>query len=176
MSNLLATFYLGILLTGLTITLYFLLVQINKKQNLENNLTRLRKRVEADEAGPKDYYALGSIYLSKKLFDQAVLNFSHSLKEWDKSDLEGLSTLYNAIGFTYFESGQTDMSIYYYQEAINIKPSYITALNNLGFSYEKKRMFGKAQETYEKVLAYDSYNSIANQKLQLIRKKSKTSG
>jgi tetratricopeptide (TPR) repeat protein len=176
MDNILPTFYLGILLAGLILSSYFLFIEIKKKRELENNLSILKKRIDSKEASPQDYYSIGSIYLSKKLFDQAILNFSYSLQLWDKTDFNGLSILYNAIGFTYSESGQVDMSIYYYHEATSVRPDYVIALNNLGFSYEKKRMFEKAQDTYRKVLTYDASNTVAQEKMQLISRKIKISG
>jgi tetratricopeptide (TPR) repeat protein len=176
MSTLLASFYLGILLTALSTGLYFLFLQIKRKKDLEDSLTLLKRKIKSNDADSKDYYLIGTIYLSKGLFDQAILNFSYSLKNWDKSDRTGVSSLYNAIGFTYFESEQLDMSIYYYQEATKIKPDYVVALNNLAHSYEKKRMFKEARDIYKKALFWDKNNSTANEKLQIVEKKIKNSG
>ena len=176
MNTLLATIYLGILLTILGLVFYFLISQISNKRKLEEDLRTLKNKIESGSATPNDYYSLGSIYLSKKLFDQAILQFSKALKNWDKNDLVGYSSLYNAIGFTYFESEQIDMSIYYYQEAVNLNPTYIIALNNLAHSYEKKRMFQKASEIYKKVLQYDKNNPVAEEKLEYTSRKIRNSG
>ncbi len=84
-----------------------------------------------------------------------------------------MATLYNTIGFTYFESGQYDVSIYYYKEAINLNPNYAIALNNLAYSYEKKKMLQEAIQTYSKVLTFDEDNTTANEKLIALQKRSK---
>nr|BDA97425.1 hypothetical protein [Cryptomonas sp. NIES-345]BDA98386.1 hypothetical protein [Cryptomonas sp. NIES-1327] len=173
MNTLLSTFYLTILCILLILGAYFLLCQLNQKKEIENNLLQLKKKIELQKADFRDYYTIGTIYLSKKLFDQAILHFAYSLKIWDRSDITGLSNLYNTIGFTYFESGQFDMSIYYYQEATKLNPKYIVALNNLAHSYEKKRMLPEAVKTYEKVLDYDRSNSTAYEKLQYLLRKTK---
>nr|YP_009420269.1 conserved hypothetical protein 37 [Cryptomonas curvata]ASO75757.1 conserved hypothetical protein 37 [Cryptomonas curvata] len=169
MNSLLPTLYLILLFTALCIILTLLVRQIAKKKDIENELSELQKTVRLGTATPLDYYSLGVIYLSKKLFDEAILQFSNALKGWDKYDRDGLANLYNTIGFTYFESEQFDVSIYYYKEAIAINPQYTTALNNLAYSYEKKKMFQDAIEVYSTVLSYDPSNKIANEKFFILK-------
>ncbi len=153
--------------------LFFLFRQIIRKKEIESELFELQKKNRSGNATALEQYSLGAIYLSKRLFDQAILQFSSALKNWDKLDTEGLATLYNTIGFTYFESGQYDVSIYYYKEAINLNSNYIIALNNLAYSYEKKKLFQEAIKTYSQVLTFDADNKIANEKLISLQKRSK---
>ena len=47
------------------------------------------------------------------------------------------------------------------------------ALNNLAYSYEKKKMLQEAITTYSKVLIFDEENKIANEKLLALQKRSK---
>jgi tetratricopeptide (TPR) repeat protein len=138
MNNLLPTLYLLILFISLCTLLAFLFLQIIRKKEIETELFELQKKNRFGTATPAEQYSLGVIYLSKKLFDQAILQFSSALKNWDKLDTEGLATLYNTIGFTYFESGQYDVSIYYYKEAISLNSNYAIAMNNLAYSYETR--------------------------------------
>ena len=173
MNNLLPTLYLVILFISLCVLLIFLFIQIIRKKETETELSQLQKKNRSGSATPSEQYSLGVIYLSKKLFDQAILQFSSALKNWDKLDTEGLATLYNTIGFTYFESGQYDFSIYYYKEAINLNSNYIVALNNLAYSYEKKKMLQEAIRTYSKVLTLDENNKTATEKLLSLQKRSK---
>ena len=174
MNSVLPTVYLIILFTTLFTIVLILLNQILKKKNLEQDLSELQKKLRLGIATSLDYYSLGVIYLSKKLFDEAILQFSSALRNWDKNDIEGLSNLYNTIGFTYFESEQFDVSIYYYKEAISLNPAYTIALNNLAYSYEKKKMLQDAIEIYSKVLSYDINNPIAKERLLSLRAKVKT--
>jgi tetratricopeptide (TPR) repeat protein len=174
MNSVLPTVYLILLFTALVTIISILLNQIFKKKDLERDLSELQKKLRLGIATSLDHYSLGIIYLSKKLFDEAILQFSSALKIWDKNDIEGLSNLYNTIGFTYFESEQFDVSIYYYKEAIALNPAYTIALNNLAYSYEKKKMFQDAVEIYSKVLNYDPHNPIAKEKLLSLRTKVKT--
>ena len=173
MNTLLPTVYLLILFASLCTLIVFLFLQVIKKKEIETELSELQKKNRSGNVSPLDQYSLGVIYLSKKLFDQAILQFSGALKNWDKLDTEGLAILYNTIGFTYFESGQYDVSIYYYKEAINLNSKYSIAMNNLAYSYEKKKMLQEAIKTYSKVLTFDENNKIANEKLVALKKRSK---
>ena len=173
MNNLLPTIYLLILFVSLCTLLTFLFIQIIRKKEIETELSQLQKKNRSGSATPTEQYSLGVIYLSKKLFDQAILQFSSALKNWDKLDTEGLATLYNTIGFTYFESGQYDVSIYYYKEAISLNSNYAIAMNNLAYSYEKKKMLQEAVQMYSKVLIFDETNKTANEKLLVLQKRLK---
>nr|BDA97863.1 photosystem I assembly protein Ycf37 [Chroomonas collegionis] len=173
MENILPLIYLLILLSLLGSLAFFLGQEIIKKRAIESKLYNLQKKVREDQATYQDYYLLGTLYLSKKLFDQAIVQFRYSLKLWDSTDNEGLANLYNTIGFTYFESEQYDLAIYYYKEAIKKFKTYTTAWNNLGYAYEKKKMNSEALNVYEKVLDYDSENEIALSQMQLLRRKVK---
>ena len=173
MNTLLPTVYLLVLFLSLCLLLGFLFTQILRKKEIETELSELQKKNRSGTSSPPEQYSLGVIYLSKKLFDQAILQFSSALKNWDRSDTKGLANLYNTIGFTYFESGQYDVSIYYYKEAINLDPNYTIAMNNLAYSYEKKKMLEEAIKIYSKVLVFDIENKIANEKLLSLQKRSK---
>nr|BDA97130.1 photosystem I assembly protein Ycf37 [Cryptomonas borealis] len=170
MNNLLATLYVTLLGGSLTGILFFLFLQIVKKIETETSFEHLKQKISYNDANCFDYYFMGTICLLKKLSNQAVLYFSRSLKECDKSDRTNLTNLYNAIGFTYSQTNQFDMSIYYYEEAISISPNYIVALKNLAYSYEKKKLFHKAIEIYTKILTYDETNPMAVKKLQALKK------
>ena len=104
MNTLLPTLYLLILFVSLCTLFVFLFIQIVRKKEIETELSQLQKKNRSGSATPSDQYSLGVIYLSKKLFDQAIIQFSSALKNWDKLDTEGLATLYNTIGFTYIEN------------------------------------------------------------------------
>jgi tetratricopeptide (TPR) repeat protein len=172
MNSVLPLIYLLIVTFILVLLVILLLKQILRKTETEQNLLQLQNKLRDKTATSLDYYLLGSIYLSKKLFDQAILQFRYAIKYWDKKDLDGLANLYNTIGFTYFQTNQYDLAIYYYTEAVKCLPNYITALNNLGYAYEKNQMMSNAKEIYSKVLEYDSGNKIASEKLEIILRRS----
>jgi tetratricopeptide (TPR) repeat protein len=176
MENLLPLTYLLILLSILSSLAFFLIQEILKKRKLETNLYDLQKKVRENKATGIDHYLLGTLYLSKKLFDQAIIQFRYALKIWNTNDKTGLANLYNTIGFTYFESDQYDLAIYYYKEAIKNLDNYTTAWNNLGYAYEKRKMLLEALESYKVVLSYDNDNEIASGRFQILERKVKNSG
>jgi len=176
MENLLPLTYLLILLTILSTLAFFLVQEILKKRKLEDNLYEIQKKVRTNKATSEDHYLLGTLYLSKKLFDQAIIQFRYALKGWDTKDKEGLANLYNTIGFTYFESEQYDLAIYYYKEALQNLQTYTTAWNNLGYAYEKKKLFSDALGSYSNVLSYDRENEIATGRFQVLQRRVKNSG
>nr|BDA98683.1 hypothetical protein [Rhodomonas sp. NIES-1730] len=176
MDSLLPLVYLSVLLLVLIILTLFLFKQIFQKRKIEEALSELQLKIRSNNANGEDYYLLGTIYLSKKLFDQAIIQFRFALQLWDKDDKEGIANLYNTVGFTYSESNQYDLAIYYYNEAIKSLKNYTTALNNLGFVYEKKGSFLDALKVYESVIVYDKENEVALNRLQILRRRFKQSG
>ena len=176
MNSFLPSIYLSILTIVLTIIVSFLVKQIIQKRDTETEFSILQRKLKRQEMNYEDYYSLGIIYLSKKLFDQSIIQFSYALKNWNPSDIEGLATLYNTIGFTYSETNQLDFAIYYYKKAISTIPNYTIALNNLAYAYEKKKMISQAIEVYKLVLQYNKENTIATEKLISLSKRYKTSG
>jgi tetratricopeptide (TPR) repeat protein len=170
MNYILPTLYLTLISSVLIILIVFLVRQIIQKKEVEDSFTELQIKMRNKTATSLDYYSLGVIYLSKKLFDQAILQFRYALKTWDQEDLMGLASLYNTIGFTYFETKQYELSIYYYSEAIRLIPNYSIALNNLAYAYEKNQMQNQAIEIYRQVLKYDKENEIALEKLDKLNR------
>ena len=174
MNYLLPIIYLTSITFVLILLLIFLLKQIIQKKETEQTFSELQTKLRNNTATNIDYYSLGVIYLSKKLFDQAIIQFRYALKTWNPSDAEGLANLYNTIGFTYFETKQYDLSVYYYNEAIKCMPDYTIALNNLAYAYEKQEMLVLAVETYKKVLNYDRENEVAKEKLEKLYRRQGT--
>ena len=176
MNLILPSLYLTILIFVLVTITFLLLQQIIRKRETEIEFISLQKKLKQGEMNCEDHYALGVIYLSKKLFDQAIIQFSYALKTWNINDIFGLANLYNTIGFTYFETNQLDFAIYYYKKATETKPDYTTAIKNLGYAYERKKLIQEAIETYKTVLKYDQNDDIANEKLVSLSRKTQISG
>nr|BDA98535.1 photosystem I assembly protein Ycf37 [Proteomonas sp. NEIS-1375] len=176
MENFLPLIYLSVLLIVLLALTITIIQQVVKRQQVERDLSALLNDVRTGQATAENYYTLGTIYLSKKLYDQAILQFRYALKNWDIDDAPGLSNLYNTIGFTYFETKQYDLAIYYYEEALKINDSYVVALNNLAYAYEKQGSVQRAIPIYQKVLGFDSQNTTAIDRLQLLQRRYTKSG
>jgi hypothetical protein len=76
MDNIVPSLYLSILLLTLATLSVFIGGQIIERKKIENKLSNLQNKIRNNNADAEDYYELGSIYLSKKLFDQqGILGF-----------------------------------------------------------------------------------------------------
>ena len=80
MDNVIPLLYLSILLISLLLLSFFIGRQIIQRKKIEDDLSVLQNKIRNNNASAKDYYELGAIYLSKKLFDQAILQFRYALK------------------------------------------------------------------------------------------------
>jgi tetratricopeptide (TPR) repeat protein len=167
--------YLSILLVLLGIVAIVLGRQIFKTRRVESTFSNLQNKLKQEKGTAKDYYELGSIYLEKKLYRQAVLLFEKGLKANKEIEPENQALIYNALGFAYFSQEQYDLAIRNYKEAIKLYPEYVTALNNLGNAYEKKQLTVQALETYNQVLEYEPNNKKAKKRVESLSKRVVTS-
>jgi tetratricopeptide (TPR) repeat protein len=151
----------------------FVVIQIIKTRKVEGTFNKLQKKLQKEKGTAKEYYALGSLYLDKKLYVQAVTLLQKALKtsEEEEVETENRALIYNALGFAYYSQEQLDLAIRNYKEAIKLYPEYTIALNNLGNVYERKQMIAKAVETYERTLKYEPTNSVAKKRADSLRKR-----
>ena len=176
MDNIVPLLYLSILLFSLLTLSFVIGKQIIERKEIENNLSTLQNKIRNNKANAEDYYEIGSIYLSKKLFDQAILQFRYALQMWKNEDSEGISNLYNTIGFTYAQTEQYELAIYYYKEALKNDENYTVALNNLGYAYEKEKMINEAITSYIQALKTDPDNETAISRVQILKRRIPKSG
>lgn len=159
-------------LSGLSLILLFILVfiftQIWSRRTADLRLVSIQEKIRSATAEGKDFYELGVIFLSKKLYDQAIINFRYALSSWELNDKTGLANLYNTIGFTYTQIAQYDLALFYYEKALLHEPTYLVTLKNIGFIYEKTNNLLKAKDTYLQILKYDVDNKFATDKLNLL--------
>jgi tetratricopeptide (TPR) repeat protein len=170
MDNSLGILYLSVLLGFLAVVAGFVIRQIVKTRQVENQLSKLQKKINSEKGSPLDYYELGSIYLDKKLYSQSIQMFQKALKFKDLED-ENLALLYNALGFSYAALEQYDLAIRQYKQALKSQADYVVAWNNLGYSYERKSLTVQALEAYENALKYEPNNETAKTRSNSLRKR-----
>lgn len=174
MENPLPIIYLSVLLVLLASAGWFVIRQVLKTRRIESTLSRLERKLKKERGTVQEYYELGSIYSDKKMFAQAIVLLQKSLKGVDAEE-ENLAPVHNALGFAHFAQEQYDIAIREYKEAIKQDPGYVTALNNLGHVYERKKLTAQALQTYEEALKYDPNNAIAKRRAESLRKRLVTS-
>lgn len=162
--------YVSLLLVLLSIAGWAVVRQIWKTRKVEVVLDKLQSKLSKEAGTAQEYYELGSIYLDKKIYSQAVTLFQKALKAEDLQEAES-AAIYNALGFAYFSQEQYDLAIRQYKEALKVEPGYITALNNIGHAYERKQLTAQALEMYEQVLVIEPKNPTASRRAESLRKR-----
>lgn len=162
--------YLSLLIGILAISSVFLIRQIIKTRKIESALGQLQRKLAKEKGTAQEYFQLGSIFLNKRVYSQAIAQFQKSLKCDDLPDTES-ALVYNALGYAYFAQEQYDLAVRQYKEALKINPTYVTALNNLGHAYERKQLTSQALEAYEQALAIEPNNSTAKRRADSLRKR-----
>jgi tetratricopeptide (TPR) repeat protein len=174
MENSLPVVYLSVLLGLLAFAGVSVIRQVLKTRKVENALTRLEKKLKEERGTVQEYYELGSIYSDKKMFAQSIMLFQKAIKGVDAEE-ENLAPVHNALGFAYFCQEQYDIAIREYKEALKANPEYVTALNNLGHVYEKKKLTVQALQMYDEALKYEPNNVISQRRSESLRKRLVTS-
>ena len=175
MNETLPTIYLTILVVLLAGSAIFILLQIIKTRKVESNLSKLQRKLKQQKGTAQEYYELGSIYLDKKLFVQAIAILQKALKAEKDIAPENKALIYNALGFAYFAQEQYDIAIRQYKEALKCNREYVIALNNLANVYERKQLTNQALESYEEALKYEPNNNTAKRRIESLRKRLVTS-
>lgn len=170
MENGLPVVYISILLLLLSAAAWAIFRQILKTRKIETTLGKLENRLAKEKGTAQEYYELGSLYLDKRIYAQAIALFQKALKAEDVPEQES-ALIYNALGFAYFAQEQYDLAIRQYKEALKIDPTYVTALNNLGHAYERKQLTMPALEAYEQVLKLDPNNTTAKRRADALQKR-----
>ena len=163
--------YLSALLALLSVAAWALVRQILKTRRVEMSLSRLQSKLTKEKGMVQEYYELGSIFLDKKLYTQALSLFQKALKAEDVEEEDNLAPIYNALGYTYFAQEQYDLAIRNYKEALKIDPDYVTALNNLGHAYERKKLTTQALDAYEQALSHQPNNAVSKRRAESLRKR-----
>lgn len=194
MDNSLATLYLTLFLVLLCFAGWFVFRQVLRTRKKELTISKLESKFKKDPGTVEEYFELGSIYLQKKLFVQAVTQLKKALKaaedeigtlpaEEDDAEatdstpiIEPLAPLYNALGYAYFGQEQFDLAIRNYKEALKCKTDYLVAKNNLAHAYERKKLMRQALDTYDEVLSQDPKNDTAKRRSRSLRKQVAVSG
>lgn len=171
MDETLAVVYLLILVALLSGVALPLLRQILRTRRTESSLSRLQQKLTTGKGTAQEYYELGSLYLDKKVYSQALSLFQKAIKAAQEEGEEKIALIYNGLGFAYFAQEQYDLAIRQYKDALKHDPNYVTALNNLAHAYERKSLTAQALQVYEQVLQSEPKNQTAKRRSESLRKR-----
>lgn len=141
--------------------------EVMRTRRQETLIRELQPKLRQAQGSPEEHYELGSVYLEKRLYEQAILQFKKAIAAAG----EDIPAVCNALGFAYFAQEQFDLAIRYYKSAVSVTPEYATAWNNLGHAYEKKNLTGPALEAYEAALTHAPDNQLARRRADSLRKR-----
>jgi tetratricopeptide (TPR) repeat protein len=127
-------------------------------------------------AAPTDsvgLYELASVQLRKRLYGQAMDNLKLALRkaQAEKAPDEARALIENAYGFALAAQSKFSEAIRHYRSALQVKPDYPVALNNLAYALGKQGETQEASDTYAKVLALEPSNGTARKGLKTMERR-----
>lgn len=118
-------------------------------------------------------YELASVQLRKRLYGQALDNLKLALRkaQSEKAPEEARALIENAYGFALAAQSKFSEAIRHYRSALQIKPDYPVALNNLAYALGKLGETEEACTTYAKALSLDPANGTARKGLRTMERR-----
>ena len=118
-------------------------------------------------------YELASVQLRKRLYGQAVDNLKLALRkaQAEKAPDEARALIENAYGFALAAESKFPEAIRHYRSALQIKPDYPVALNNLAYALGKLGEPQEARDAYARVLDLEPANSTARKGIKTMERR-----
>ena len=118
-------------------------------------------------------YELASVQLRKRLYGQAVDNLKLALRkaQAEKAPDEARALIENAYGFALAAESKFPEASRHYRSALQIKPDYPVALNNLAYALGKLGEPQEARDTYARVLDLEPANSTARKGIKTMERR-----
>ncbi|GAB2290145.1 hypothetical protein Dimus_024428 [Dionaea muscipula] len=162
--------YLLLLLALLGVGTFFVIRQVLVRRELDLSAKELQEQVRSGEADATEYFELGAVMLRRKIYPAATKYLLQAIEKWDGDD-QDLAQVHNALGVSYVLDGKLDKGIAQFENAVKLQPGYVTAWNNLGDAYEKKKELSSALKAFEEVMLFDPNNEVARPRVDSLRKK-----
>ncbi|KAG9459524.1 hypothetical protein H6P81_004032 [Aristolochia fimbriata] len=162
--------YLLILLGLLGVGTFFVIRQVLVRRELDMSAKELQEQVRSGDASATEYFELGAVMLRRKFYPAAIRYMQQAIEKWDGDD-QDLAQVYNALGVSYVREGKLEKGIAQFENAVKLQPGYVTAWNNLGDAYEKKKDLRAALKAFEEVLLFDPNNRVARPRRDALKQR-----
>uniref|UniRef100_A0A5B6YTR2 Uncharacterized protein n=1 Tax=Davidia involucrata TaxID=16924 RepID=A0A5B6YTR2_DAVIN len=162
--------YLLLLLGLLGVGTFFVIRQVLVRRELDLSAKELQEQVRSGDASATGLFELGAVMLRRKFYPAATKYLLQAIEKWDGDD-QDLAQVYNALGVSYVRDGKLDKGIAQFESAVKIQPGYVTAWNNLGDAYEKKKDLKSALKAFEEALLFDPNNNVARPRRDMLKEK-----
>lgn len=164
--------YLLLLLALLGVGSFFVIRQVLVRRELDLSAKELQEQVRSGDASATELFELGAVMLRRKFYPAATKYLLQAIEKWDGDD-QDLAQVYNALGVSYVLDGKVDKGITEFENAVKLQPGYVTAWNNLGDAYEKKKEYKSALKAFEEVMLFDPNNKVARPRRDALKEKVK---
>ena len=144
--------------------------QLLRVRRDELELSRLEQSGAASSKDAGDLYELASVQLRKRLYPKATATLRQAVKRLDKEPSEARALIQNALGFSLAAQKDFSGAVRHYKFALQAKPDYPVALNNLAFAQERLLNREEAADLYRKVLELEPSNKTAKNRLKRLEK------
>ncbi|XP_020245192.1 uncharacterized protein ycf37 isoform X2 [Asparagus officinalis] len=162
--------YLLILLGLLGVGTFFVIRQVLVRRELDLSAKELQEQVRSGDASATEYFELGAVMLRRKFYSAAIKYLQQAVEKWDRDDSD-LAQVYNALGVSYVRDNKLEKGITQFETAVKLQPGYVTAWNNLGDAYEKRKDLRAALKAFEEVLLFDPNNKVARPRRDELRQR-----
>lgn len=160
--------YLLLLLALLGAGTFFVIRQVLVRRELDLSAKELQEQVRSGDASAYGLFELGAVMLRRKFYPAATKYLLQAIEKWDGDD-QDLAQVYNALGVSYVRDEKLEKGITQFEYAVKLQPGYVTAWNNLGDAYEKKKELNLALKAFEEALLFDPNNKLARARVDSLR-------
>ena len=126
-----------------------------------------RQALRDDPASAEAFYGVGSACLNLGKTAEARASFQRAV-ELAPNYPDTVPNAWNNLGLLATREGRTDEAIGYFQQALNVNPDHLIALENLGNAYRQQKQWGQARKVLEHAIAVSPGDPESNYSLGMV--------
>jgi len=134
---------------------------------LEQAQASFQSALADDPSSAEALYGLGSVYLQQQKNAEAQANFERVVKLQARYP-EVLPNTWNNLGLLETRKGHTLEAIPYFQQALQLSPDHLVALENLGNAYRREKRWDEARQTLQRAVEVGPEDPEANYSLGMV--------